>query len=500
MEPLDPDVCYRALRTRDARFDGRFFTAVRSTGIYCRPICPARTPRRENCLFLPCAAAAEEAGFRPCLRCRPEASPGTPAWLGTSATVSRGLRLIGEGVLDRGSVGALAARLGIGERHLRRLFLRHLGAGPLAVARTRRVLFAKQLIDETRLPMAEVAYGAGFASIRRFNDAIRRSYGRSPSDLRRARPGGAEADSAIRLRLPFRPPYPWPQVLRYLAHRATPGVEAVDGQSYVRSLRIGAAVGTLRVELAPGGGQLLARVQLPSATGLIQIAERLRRLFDLAADPSVIGEHLSRDPRLRPRVAALPGLRLPGAWDGFEVAVRAVLGQQVSVQGATTLAGRLAAERGEALPEEEAGSGVVRLFPTPESLAESRLRFLPRTRGAALVELARAVRDGELVLDGAGDPGQILDRLRAIPGVGEWTAQVVAMRALQEPDAFPAGDLFLRKALGRDGDLASPAQVLAAAERWRPWRAYAALYLWNEAGSGSAPLRRSTRAARLAAS
>ncbi len=489
---LDPELCYRALSTRDARFDGRFFTAVRSTGIYCRPICPARTPKRENCLFLPCAAAAQEAGFRPCLRCRPEASPGTPAWLGTSASVSRALRLIGEGALDRGSVEALAERVGIGERQLRRLFLAHLGATPLAVAQTRRVLFAKKLIDETALPMVEVALASGFSSIRRFNDAIARTFGQNPTRLRRLRRGRAAADgSEITLQLPFRPPYPWRALLGYLAVRATPGVEAVSGDAYWRSVRIGDVTGVVCVEPVRGANHLLARIRLDSTAPLIEAAERLRRVFDLGADPAAIAAQLGRDPRLRTRLTALPGLRVPGAWDGFELAVRAVLGQQVSVRGSTTLAGRLAEVHGE--PLANGPPGVSRLFPRPETLARARLSGLGLTgsRAAAIRALARAVADGALRLDGSGDPQPTLEALRALPGIGEWTAQYVAMRALREPDAFPASDLGLRRALGGPSGPASEAAALRRAEVWRPWRAYAAMWLWlSEPG----PLRPRPRA------
>jgi AraC family transcriptional regulator of adaptative response / DNA-3-methyladenine glycosylase II len=478
---LDPDACYRALQTRDARFDGRFFTGVRSTGVYCRPVCPARTPRRENCIFLPCAAAAQEAGFRPCLRCRPEASPGTPAWLGTSATVSRGLRLIAEGALDRGSVQDLALRLGIGERHLRRLFLQHLGASPLSIAQTRRVHFAVKLLGETALPMAEIAFASGFSSIRRFNDAMRRAWGRSPTELRRARPAtpGAGAGPDVTLRLPFRPPFDWPALLAFLQARATPGVESVADGVYRRSLRVGGASGTVAVEPIPGTHQLVARIRLDAPGVLIDVAERLRRIFDLGADPVVIAAHLERDRRLRPALAARPGLRVPGTWDGFELAVRAILGQQISVKGATTLAGRLAEAYGE--PLERGDGGVTRLFPTPEALAGARLTRLGvvASRARAIRALARAVAKGELVLDAGGEPGPTLHVLRALPGVGDWTAQVVAMRALREPDAFPASDLGLRRALGRGDAAASARDVEQAAEPWRPWRAYAAMYLWN---------------------
>ena len=482
---LDPDACYRALATRDARFDGRFFTAVRSTGVYCRPVCPARTPKRENCWFVACAAAAQEAGFRPCLRCRPEASPGTPAWLGTSATVSRALRLIGEGALDRGSVEELAGRLGIGERHLRRLFHAHLGASPLTVAQTRRVLFAKKLLDETGLPLAQVALASGFSSVRRFNDAMASTYGVPPGQLRRSRSYRRSAGgSVLELKLPYRPPLHWDALMAYLARRAIPGVEQVTPHAYRRTLRLGALTGRVEVRPAPGQHHLVARLQLSQPGSLIEAAERLRRLFDLGADPQAIGEHLGRDAKLRGALAAQPGVRVPGAWDGFELAVRVILGQQVSVRGASTLAGRLVQSFGGKLPEagEPAREGPVYLFPTAETLAEAPVTEIgvPGVRARAISALAAAAAGGEVTLDGTCDPDETMARLRELPGVGDWTAQVIAMRALGEPDAFPAGDLGLRRALGDGAELASARHVARAAERWRPWRGYAAMLLWTQ--------------------
>jgi AraC family transcriptional regulator of adaptative response / DNA-3-methyladenine glycosylase II len=470
---LDPDVCYRALRTRDARFDGRFFVAVRSTGVYCRPICPASTPRRENCEFVACAAAAQEAGFRPCLRCRPEASPGTPAWLGTSATVSRALRLIGEGCLDEGPVGDLAERLGLGERQLRRLFLRHLGASPVAVAQNRRLLFAKKLIDETALPMSEVAFASGFASIRRFNAALRGAYGRSPSELRRSRRRAAE--SGTRLRLPYRAPFDWDGLLDFFALRAIPGVERVADGAWERSIAIGGARGRVRVTQARSEDWLVADLRLDAPAPLIQVAERLRRVFDLGADPGEIVGQLARDARLARRAAEVPGVRVPGAWDGFELAVRAVLGQQVSVRGATTLAGRLVERYGEKLDD-------MYLFPEPRVLARARLASLglPGARARTINGLARAVQDGSLRLDASLGLDDTVRALRELPGVGPWTAQYIAMRALREPDAFPAGDLGLRKALGNGRPLPEK-ELEEASQAWRPWRAYAAMLLWRAA-------------------
>jgi AraC family transcriptional regulator of adaptative response / DNA-3-methyladenine glycosylase II len=494
---LDPDLCYRALRTRDRRFDGRFFVAVRSTGVFCRPVCPARTPRRENCRFVPSAAAAREAGFRPCLRCRPEAAPGTPAWAGTSATVGRALRLIESGALDEGDVDGLAARLGVGARHLRRLFARHLGASPRAVAQTRRLLFAKKLIDETDLPMVDVAMAAGFASVRRFNDAVRGAWGRPPRELRRrrgeARPAGGRPTPTPRgpsqptLHLAYRPPLAFDALLAFLAARAIPGVEHVADGVYRRTFEAGGVAGRLCVRPAERPDALAVTLALPEPAPLGAVVGRLRRLFDLEADPLAIEAHLAADPALAPAVAAHPGLRVPGAWDGFELAVRAILGQQVSVRGATTLAGRLVERFGAALPDRDA-EGPGRLFPTPERLARARVESigLPSARAGAIRALARAVAAGDLVLDGSADPDATRAALEALPGVGPWTGAYVAMRALREPDAFPHGDLGLRRALAGPGGLPSAAALRARSEPWRPWRAYAALYLW-QLGSAPAP-------------
>ncbi len=497
---LDPDACYRALETRDARFDGRFFTAVRSTGVYCRPVCPARTPKRENCTFLRCAAAAQEAGFRPCLRCRPEASPGTPAWQGTSATVSRALRLIGEGALDTGTVDALAGRLGIGERHLRRLFLEHLGASPLAVAGTQRLLFAKKLIDETALPMSEVAFAAGFTSIRRFNHAVREAWGKAPRDLRRAVSDSASAGSpALILRLAYRPPLDWQALTGFFALRAIPGVETVNGECYARSIRIDEVCGLVLVRHAAKKNLLLAELRLSGPAPLVRIAERLRNQFDLTADPEPIAAHLRRDEILSRSLRARPGLRVPGAWDGFELAVRAILGQQVSVRGASTLAGRLVEGYGEKLPEnlvESAGGKLPSLmFPRPEALVDvdGSAIGLTGARARAIAALARGVVAGEIDLSSSRGLGESVEQLCALPGVGEWTAQYIAMRALREPDAFPSSDLGLRRALRKEDDgsttreLPSAREVAERAERWRPWRAYAAVHLWT--GAPTQPTR-----------
>jgi AraC family transcriptional regulator of adaptative response / DNA-3-methyladenine glycosylase II len=485
---LDPQVCYRALQTRDARFDGRFFTAVRSTGVYCRPVCPARIPKLENCTFVPSAAAARELGCRPCLRCRPEASPGTPAWLGTSATVSRALRLIAEGALDHASVGTLAERLGVGDRHLRRLFLQHMGATPISVAQTQRVLFAKKLIDETQLPMGEIAFSSGFASIRRFNASIRSTYGRAPSELRRRRPAAnGTPSSMLRLRLPFRPPLDWDGLLAYLAPRANPGVEVVDGEAYRRTLRCGDSLGWVEVRHPNrDANELEARLHLSGPAPLGQVTARLARCFDLGAVPDQITAHLSADHRLRAQMRACPGLRIAGAWDGFELAVRAILGQQVTVRGATTLAGRVVEAFGDKLEADAAPEGLRFLFPTPQTLATADLGSigLPATRAAAIHGLAQAVVDGAVQLDHTRGLDDTIDTLCALPGIGPWTAHYIAMRALREPDAFPAGDLGLRKAAARGDQPLRERELAELAEAWRPWRAYAAMALWTQPHGG----------------
>lgn len=479
---LDHAACYRAIQARDARFDGQVFTGVKTTGIYCRPVCPARTPLAENVVFYPSAAAAQAAGLRPCLRCRPEASPDLAAWRGTSNTVSRALALIETGALDAADVGGLADRLGMGERQLRRLFRQHLGASPVAVAQTRRVLLAKQLLHETRLPMAEVALAAGFGSIRRFNETFLALYGRPPGALRGDGPEISTADGGgLSLRLSYRPPYDWEAMLGFLRLRAIAGVESIEAGRYARSIAIGADRGVLLVRPA-AGDRLAAEIFFPRLPALPAIIARVRRLFDLAADPLAIAAQLGQDPALAPLVAARPGLRVPGAWDGFELAVRAILGQQISVAAATALAGRMTAAYGEALPAEMQGlaAGVTHVFPHPAALARVELAGMPRKRAAALSALAAAVLADPFVLSGRRSLDEAIARLKALPGIGEWTAQYIAMRALREPDAFPHGDIGLMRALA-DGQGRRPdaAEVLRRAEAWRPWRAYAALHLWT---------------------
>ena len=480
---MDDDACYRALSTRDARFDGRLFVGVKTTGVYCRPICPARTPKRENVRFFPTAAAAQSAGFRPCLRCRPETSPDLAAWRGASNTVTRALRLIEAGALDDGDVDALAERLGVGERQLRRLFRQHLGASPVAVAQTRRLLLAKQLIHETRLPMAEVAMAAGFGSVRRFNETFQQLYDRPPAALRRLDgPDVAASDGeAVRLTLPYQAPYDWDAMLGFLALRAIPGVERVNQGRYARTIGLGDDVGVLTVEPA-AKARVAVGVRFPRISALPAIIARVRRVFDLAADPAAIGSHLARDPALAPLVAARPGLRVPGAWDGFELAIRAILGQQITVAAARGLAGKLVAAHGAPLPERLAGEGLTHVFPTPERLAGIDFATLgmPRARATALSALTRAVIADPQIFGPKRGLDDAVKALKDLPGIGEWTAQYIAMRELREPDAFPAADIGLMRALADEtGRRPAPTELLARAEAWRPWRAYAALHLWS---------------------
>ena len=480
---LDHDACYRAVKLRDARFDGRFFTAVKTTRIYCRPICPARTPQSRNVVFFPTAAAAQEAGFRPCLRCRPETAPDMGAWRGTSNTVSRGLALIELGALDNGSVDALAERLGMGERQLRRLFRQHLGASPIGVAQSRRILLAKQLIHETHLPMTEIAFAAGFGSIRRFNETFVALFGRPPGALRRL--SGPDiavaAQGEFSLLLRYKPPYDWPAMLRFLAQRAIPGVERVADGVYSRTMALAGVQGTISVRPATGHA-LRAAIRLPKLAVLPNIIARLRRQFDLAADPLSIAAHLRTDPTLAPLLKQRPGLRVPGAWDGFELAIRAVLGQQITVTAAIRLAGRLVAAYGEPLAEPIAT--LTHVFPTPQVLAQADLTALgmPRSRAETLSSVAAAAIGNPDLFGVNCDLEEAIARLRSIRGVGEWTAHYIALRQLREPDAFPAADVGLMRALAdHQGRRPSAAELLVRAEAWRPWRAYAAQHLWANA-------------------
>jgi AraC family transcriptional regulator of adaptative response / DNA-3-methyladenine glycosylase II len=499
---MDFEACRRAFLTRDPRFDGRIFCGVKSTGIYCRPICPARTPKAENMTFYPSAAAAQEAGFRPCLRCRPESSPDLGAWRGTSNTVSRALALIEAGALDEGDVDGLAARLGVGERQLRRLFRQHLGASPVAVAQTRRVLLAKQLIHETRLPMAEVALASGFGSVRRFNETFQQLFDRSPGALRRSQAEDVSAaGGGVTVRLPYKPPYDWNAIIGFLAARAIPGVESVSARRYARTLDVDGARGVVIV--TPGAGDvLIAEIRFPILKALPAVIARIRRVFDLAADPGLIGAHLSQDPVLAPMIAARPGLRAPGAWDGFELAVRAILGQQITVTAARNLAAKLVEAYGERIDDPAAAElGLTRVFPTPGRLVGQDIAALgmPRSRGAALEALARTVAADPTIFTPRANLESAIAALSALPGVGEWTAQYIALRELREPDAFPSADIGLMRALTDEaGRRPTPQELLTRAEAWRPWRAYAAQHLWAADAAAPEIKRTKTHAKRAA--
>jgi len=486
----------RARLSRDARFDGHFFIGVKTTGIYCRPVCPANSPKSENVTYYPTAAAAGEAGYRPCLRCRPECAPGTPAWHGTSTTVRRGLRLIASGALDDGNIEQLADRLGVTSRHLRRLFTKHLGASPLAVAHTQRLHFAKSLIDQTNLPMQEIAVASGYGSVRRFNDTFRNTYGRAPRELRRndRKRGGnghhsgeaSDDHGSLGVRLSYRQPFDWSQLVEFLSGRAIPGVEAVVDDRYYRTVRVGEQIGVVEVghdNEQHSLGLVLHGIATPN---LFPVVQKIREIFDLDAPVTDISALLKKDARLKARLRDNPGIRVPGAWDGFELTIRAILGQQVSVKAATTLSGRIAARYGEAVAdingESMRAAGLNRLFPTPEKLMRARCNNigLVGARTETIRRVARAVVDGDLSFDPSQDPDKFHESLTSIRGIGDWTAQYVAMRALKNPDAFPASDLGLLRAFDRDGEDRMRANELAAmSESWRPWRAYAALLLWS---------------------
>jgi AraC family transcriptional regulator, regulatory protein of adaptative response / DNA-3-methyladenine glycosylase II len=483
VELPDRDICYRALQSRDPRFDGLMFVGVTSTGIYCRPICPARTAKFANCRFFGSAAEAQDAGFRPCLRCRPETAPDLASWRGTSNTVSRALALISDGALDGAgaSVETLAERLGLGERQLRRLFQQHLGASPIAVAQTRRVLFAKQLIHETRMPMTEIALAAGFGSVRRFNEIFQELFHRPPSALRRkSSPSSARAGVTLQLR--YRPPYDWASMLGYLQPRAIPGVEVVENGRYLRTVEIGGFAGTVEVAHLPQRQSLGVTIRFPDVKSFPAIVTRVRRLFDLGADIETINAHLSCDPLLASLVAQRPGLRAPGGWDGFELAVRAILGQQISVAAARRLAGQLLVLHGTPVPTAYISHpGLSHVFPSAERLAsaESIGLAMPGARRSSLKALAEAAAADPNLFRPFGTIEEAITQLRAIRGVGEWTAQYIALRAIREMDAFPASDIgLLRGAARLDGVRSTSSSLLDRAESWRPWRAYAAQHLW----------------------
>jgi AraC family transcriptional regulator, regulatory protein of adaptative response / DNA-3-methyladenine glycosylase II len=480
---IDDETCYLALSARDPRFDGVFFVGVTTTGIYCRPICPARTAGRDRCRFFPDAAAAEKAGFRPCLRCRPELAPGLAPVDAVGRTARIAADRIEAGALnDGGSVEKLARELGLSARHLRRAVRREYGVSPIELAQTRRLLLAKHLLTESDLPIVRIAFASGFESVRRFNALFRSRYRLTPGRMRRSaakRPGR----ESLRLTLAYRPPIAWEAMLGFLAGRATAGVERVEGVRYLRTASIGPHRGWLKVEPIPGRDALAVEVDLGLMPALPEVLARLKNLFDLAARPEMIAAHLRRDPRIAPAVDHLPGLRVPGAFDGFELASRAILGQRVSVRAATTLAGRLADRFGESI--ETPFPGLDRISPSADRLAEADAGELvglgiAAPRAAAIRAIAAAAARREIDLQPGPDPDAVVAALQGFPGVGDWTAQYIAMRALRWPDAFPTGDLGLLRASG----VGSARTLHAEAEAWRPWRSYAAMYLWSASAEG----------------
>jgi AraC family transcriptional regulator of adaptative response / DNA-3-methyladenine glycosylase II len=478
---LDTDRCYRAARSRDRRFDGVFYLAVKTTGIYCRPSCPAMTPLRHNVQFYPTAAAAHDAGFRACRRCLPDATPGSPEWDVRADVAGRAMRLISDGLVEREGVTGLARRLGYGSRHLTRVLSTELGAGPLALARARRAQTARVLIETTQISMADIAFAAGFASIRQFNETIRKVYACSPRELRTTaskRPMVPSPPGQVEIRLPMRRPFSACALFRFLGPRSIAGLESVVGETFRRVLTLprGPAV----VELRPERDFIRCGLRMTDLRDLGSAVERCRRQFDLDADPVAVGESLEADPVLRPLVRADPGVRIPGHVDGFELAARAIVGQQVSVAGARTTLGRLLRRFGQPLGFDD--DDLTHAFPQPGALAEADPAGLgmPASRGRALTGLATAVAQGDIALDRGADRGEVAAALLALPGIGPWTADYIAMRALGDPDVFMSSDLGVRHAMQHLGLPADPAGADTYAHRWRPWRSYAQMYLWND--------------------
>jgi len=498
---FDSERFWQVLELGDPRFDGWVFCGVKTTGIYCRPSCPARTPKRENVRFFATAAAAQSAGFRACKRCRPDATPGSPDWDLRADLVGRAMRLIADGVVDREGVGGLAARLGYTERHVHRQLVATVGAGPLALARAQRAQSARLLLETTDVPITGVAFAAGFQSVRQFNATVREVFAMTPGDLRaRARrTGRADGGGELSLRLPYRAPFDADGLLAFLALRAVPGLEEVRAGAYRRSLRLPHGAGT--VELRPVDGHVSARYRLDDLRDLAAAMQRSRALLDLDSDPHSVVEVLGGDPRLGALVRATPGRRVAGHVDPHELAIRAVLGQQVSLRGACTLAARLLASCGE--PLRRPLGAVTHAFPTAQALAHTdpdRLA-MPRARRRGLLSLAGALASGELALDAGADRAQARRRLLALAGIGPWTTEYIAMRALRDPDAFPASDLGVRHALQRLGHDGRPAGAARLAEAWRPYRSYAVAHLWASlhqsipASGAPAPVRETERLA-----
>lgn len=476
---LDSNACFHAVRARDRRFDGRFFVGIASTRIYCRPVCPARPAKRDNMRFYSSAAAAEGAGFRPCLRCRPERAPGLAPVDAVSRLVGAAIAGIEEHALSSAKVGQLAASLGVSDRHLRRVTEAELGVSPIELAQTQRLLLAKRLLGETRLSQTEIAFASGFGSVRRFNALFKSRYGLSPRDLR----GSTNTAEGLHCQLEFRPPFAWERMLDYLRGRAIPGVEWVDATRYRRTVAIDEHQGWIAVSLGKRGNALSVEISPSLAPVIGAVIVRVKRLFDLAAVPDAVSSLLVQDPLLAKSVRRIPGLRVPGAFDGFELAVRAILGQQVSVKGATTLAGRWALAFGS--PVVTPYPELNRLTPTAQQMMAVGVDDIASlgivgARARCLSAMAKAVLEKRVVLSFAPNVEEQIEALLHLPGIGPWTAHYIAMRALHWPDAFPSGDLMLMRAAN-----ANQKQLQKLSQAWRPWRAYATHYLWQSLGAGA---------------
>lgn len=468
----DHERCYRAVQSRDARFDGVFYTGVRTTGIYCRPSCPAVTPKPQNVTFFATAAAAQDAGLRACRRCRPDTTPGSPEWNVRADAVGRAMRLIGDGVVEREGVEGLAARLGYSQRHLTRMLTDELGAGPLALARSNRALSARILIETTEMPMSDIAFAAGFSSIRQFNDSVRQTYALTPTQMRGRRRG--TPTGRITVRLAVRQPFHAEALLDFLAAHVLPGVEAVAGRTYARVLRLTHGLGVAALTLHDD--HVACELELADLRDTAVAIGRVRRMLDLDADPVAIDSVLGADEALRGLIEATPGLRVPSHVDGFELAVRTIVGQQVSVAGANTVLGRHIPTRGTPVAFELASAhGLTHAFPAAESFADAdpATMGMPQARARTIIGLAQAVADGKLELDPGVDRDATREQLLAMRGIGPWTADYIVMRALSHPDVLLTTDLVLRRELDRLG--ITPEHT----ERWRPWRSYAGMHLWR---------------------